>query len=267
MRLLLGEWAPWVGDPDANIARIDAALSAHPAELAVFPELYVSGYRAGDRLHGLALAPGRGGFVELERIARSRECTMVVGTPIVVPDRPGETYNAVALFAPDGTARYQVKRYLPTYGPFEEGRYFTPGGRSEVLPLGAHRVGLAICYDAFFPEIFRGLAAEGAELLVIVSASPVTSRRLFEKILPARAVENACPVIYVNRVGVEDGIVFGGASGAWDVRGEPIPLDRVSVAGGEAEEASYVGSIDLNEARRWRPFRPVLRDVAARPAA
>ncbi len=266
MRLLLGEWSPRIGDPAGNIARIDAALARHPADVAILPELYVSGYRAGDRLHGLALLPGSGGHAELSRIAAARRCHLIVGTPIVVPERAGETYNAVALFAPDGSSAYQVKRYLPTYGPFEEGRYFTPGGRSAPFPLGDRRVGLAICYDAFFPEIFRELAAAGAELLVVVSASPVTSRRLFEKILPARAVENACPVVYVNRVGVEDGIVFGGGSGLWDVRGEPVPLERSPVPDGEAEEATLVGTVDLGEARRWRPFRPVLRDLAARPA-
>lgn len=266
MRLLLGQWTPRVAAPAENIARIDAALAASPAELAIFPELYVSGYRAGDRLHGLALRPGEGHYAELGAIARRRGSWIVVGTPIAVPERPGETYNAVAIFGPDGSADYQVKRYLPTYGPFEEGRYFTPGDRSEPFKCAGHAAGLAICYDAFFPEIFRGLSAAGADLLIIVSASPVTSRKLFERILPARAIENACPAIYVNRVGVEDGIVFGGGSGAWDVRGEPVPLTGDAVAGGEAEEVTLWGEIDLNESGRWRPFRPVLRDVTARPA-
>jgi len=86
-----------------------------------------------------------------------------------------------------------------------------------------------------------------------------------QKLLPARAVENACPVVYVNRVGVEDGIVFGGGTGAWDTRGEPIPSVSLPLESIEPEEALMGVEIDLSEAGRWRPFRPVLRDVASRP--
>jgi predicted amidohydrolase len=265
MRVLLGELAPRLGDVAANVGRIEAALDAAPAPLAVFPELFLSGYRAGDRLHGLALRAGDEHMARLTEIARRHRSHLVVGAPVVSTERPGEIYNAVLLIGPDGSVGYQVKRYLPTYGPFEEGRHFTPTGRSRPLALAGRRIGLAICYDTFFPEIFRGLAAEGAELLIVVSASPVTSRALFGKLLPARAIENACPVLYVNRVGVEDGIVFGGGSGAWDVRGEPRPLERTAPSPGEPEEALFRAEVDLEEPGRWRPFRPVLRDVTARP--
>jgi predicted amidohydrolase len=74
------------------------------------------------------------------------------------------------------------------------------------------------------------------------------------------------PVVYVNRVGVEDGIVFGGGSGAWDPRGEPMATTRVPFAPAEPEEELRILEIDLAEAAHWRPFRPVLRDVAGRPA-
>jgi omega-amidase len=97
-----------------------------------------------------------------------------------------------------------------------------------------------------------------------VSAAPVTSGRLFDKVLPARAVENAAPLVYVNRVGVEDGVVFGGGAVAYDARGERLPTESVPVRGAP-EERVAVADIDLTESTRWRPFRPVLRDVATRP--
>ncbi|HEY6237984.1 MAG TPA: carbon-nitrogen hydrolase family protein, partial [Thermoplasmata archaeon] len=128
-----------------------------------------------------------------------------------------------------------------------------------------HRVGLEICYDVFFPEITRSLALRGAELLTAISASPVTSRRLFDRILPARAIENGAVVVYVNRVGVEDGVVFGGGSGAWDPRGEPIELAAVEFERRTPEEAVSLATVDLTELPRWRRFRPTLRDVASRP--
>lgn len=184
---------------------------------------------------------------------------ILVGAPVTGPRR-GEVQNAALLVGGGLPPSSQPKRFLPNFGPFEEAKPFSPGPVSTVLRWGERQLGVGICYDAFFPEIFRALARDGAELLAIPSAAPVTSRRLFEKVLPARAVENAAPVVYVNRVGVEDGIVFGGGSGLWDARGEPVPLESLTVSGADDGERLLSGEIDLDEAARWRPFRPVLRD-------
>lgn len=267
MRIALAELAPVPRDVPANVARVAAVASAVPAEVVVFPELFLTGYRIGDAFHSLALDPTTLDTSPLAAAARAAGRALIVGAPLQGPERPGEIANAVVLARPDGSVGIQVKRFLPTYGPFEEGSVFTPTETSRPLPLGPVRVGLEICYDAFFPEVSRDLALAGALLLVAVSAAPVTSRRLFEKVLPARAVENAVPVVYVNRVGVEDGIVFGGGSGAWDARGEPLAATPADVGGLGPDESVRVVEVDLTDAPRWRPFRPVLRDVAARPAA
>ncbi len=168
---------------------------------------------------------------------------------------------------PDGEIHTQVKRYLPTFGPFEEGAHFTATDESRPVPVAARSVGLEICYDTFFPEVSRDLALRGAELLVVVSASPVTSGTLFARLLPARAIENGFPVVFVNRVGVEDGIIFGGGSGAWDSRGEPMAAAPVAAPGLATEEALLRVDVDPLDSARYRPFRPVLRDIAARPGA
>ncbi|MCI4365712.1 MAG: carbon-nitrogen hydrolase family protein [Thermoplasmata archaeon] len=265
-RLLLGQLAPVPASPDANVDRIVTAVRARPCDLAIFPELFLSGYRVGDRFHELSLRKGDARWRALSEVARSQKTTVVVGAPVASEERRGELQNSVLLFRPDGTVGSQVKRYLPTFGPFEEGVPFTPTDVSRPVSWGEHSLGLAICYDVFFPEVFRVLALGGAGLFVVVSASPVTSHPLFAKLLPARAIENGLPIVYVNRVGVEDGIVFGGGSGLWDARGEPCPLEETSGAGLSPEEKLLQGEIDLNESARWRPFRPVLRDVATRPA-
>jgi predicted amidohydrolase len=266
MRLLLGQLAPVPGDVEENLARLRACVAAAPSDLAVFPELFLSGYRIGDRFHRLAVRPDDAVVEALRSIARAGTTTIVVGAPTVSAERPGELHNTVVVVGPDGTVAQQVKRYLPTFGPFEEGSVFTPTDASRPIPVRGIPVGFEICYDAFFPEVSRDLALAGAQLLVVLSASPVTSRRLFERLLPARAIENGVPASFANRVGVEDGIVFGGGSGAWDVRGEPVPVRTVAVPGGTPEESLAVAEIDPTSAARWRPFRPVLRDVATRPA-
>ncbi len=265
MRIALAELAPTPGDLAANVARLGAAVRAALADLAVFPELYLSGYRLGDRFHALALRPGDPTWTALEHTARSAGTTIVVGAPATSPERPGEIQNVAIAVPPDGAAGIQAKRYLPNFGPFEEAIPFSPTGTSRPVRAAGRSLGLEICYDTFFPEVSRELALGGAELLVVLSASPVTSRRLFDRLLPARAIENACPVVYVNRVGVEDGIVFGGGSAVWDPRGEPIPGTAVPLEGLAPEESVAVVDVDPAAAARWRPFRPVLRDVGVRP--
>jgi len=265
MRILLAQLSPTPGNLPRNLERLGRVVRATPSDLAVFPELFLSGYRVGDRLHRLALREGDATVLALRDIARDSGTSVVVGAPVASTERNGEVHNAAVAVTPAGELRVQVKRFLPNFGPFEEGVPFTPTDTSVPVRLAGASVGLEVCYDAFFPEVSRELALAGAELLVVLSAAPVTSRRLFERLLPARAIENAVPVVYVNRVGVEDGVVFGGGSGAWDARGEPLGTTAVSVPGGEPEESVSWLEVDTAEAARWRPFRPVLRDVARRP--
>ncbi len=267
MRIVLAQLAPRTGDLAANVERLRSVVTESPGDLVVFPELYLSGYRIGDRVHRLALREGDATLAALRSIARESRATIVVGAPFASPERPGEVQNTAVAVRPDGEVHVQVKRYLPTFGPFDEGSHFTPTEESETKPLAAHSVGLQICYDAFFPEVSRALALGGAEILVVISASPVTSARFFARLLPARAIENATPVVFVNRVGVEDGVVFGGGSGAWDARGEELASTPEARADLGAEERVLRVEIDPKDALRWRPFRPVLRDVAARPGA
>lgn len=265
MRLRLAELAPAPGDLGRNLDRLEKVVRAGPADLAVFPELFLSGYRVGDRFHTLAVREADTTLPRLRALAGETGCGIAVGAPRASPTRRGEVENVVLVAAPDGHLGVQIKRYLPTFGPFEEGIVFTPTDRSLPIALGERRIGFEICYDTFFPEVSRDLALGGAEIVVVVSASPVTSRRLFERLLPARAIENGLPVVYVNRVGVEDGLVFGGGSAAWDARGEPMVLERRTVEGLAAEESVLEVEVDPHESGRWRPFRPVLRDVSSRP--
>ncbi len=265
MRFALAELAPRPADLAANLRKVESVVRAVPAEVVVFPELFLSGYHVGDRLRSLALRAGDASTTVLGRLAHESGRTIVVGAPWAAEERPGEVENAAVVFDPDGAVQRASKRYLPTFGPFEEGLVFTPSARARAVEVRAAKVGIEVCYDVFFPEVSRELALDGARLLVNLSASPVTSRKLFEKLLPARAAENGLPLLYVNRVGVEDGLVFAGGSGAWDARGEPSVAASAPVPGLGEGERVLTAEVDLAEAERWRPFRPVLRDVAARP--
>ncbi len=110
MRLTLGELAPVPADPARNASRIDAVLRAAPADVAIFPELFLSGYRVGDRIHGLALAADGSDPVsqQLRRTAADRAMTIVVGAPVRSADRPGEVANVALCIAADGSLHRQA---------------------------------------------------------------------------------------------------------------------------------------------------------------
>jgi predicted amidohydrolase len=117
------------------------------------------------------------------------------------------------------------------------------------------RIGLLICYDAFFPELAKAYALQGADLLAIISASPATSKPFFDRILPARAIENALPVLYANLVGAELNIVFQGGTQAIGPRGEDLGKAADFV------ESVVLAEVDLRDLKIARTFRPTLRDT------
>jgi len=118
------------------------------------------------------------------------------------------------------------------------------------------KVGVAICYDIFFPEIFRIYALKGAALLVILSASPDASLPLFDVLTRARALENTCFLAWVNNVGVFDGLGYAGGSRLVD------PLGNVVLQLKRYEEDVGLAEIEIDRVTWIRSVvRPVLRDL------
>lgn len=211
-----------VGDLDGNVARILAALAQAEeagAQLAVFPELAISGYPPED----LLLKPG---FIAdnrqaLEKVAsRTGRCSAVVG--FVESGR--DLYNAAAVCANGTIAGTYRKRELPNYAVFDEMRYFTAGAEPlQLYGIGGVRVGVSICEDAWNPTgPIAQLAAGGAELVVNINASPYYEGRLAERerMLATRAADASCALVYVNQVGGQDELVFDGGSLVTDSSGE-----------------------------------------------
>ncbi len=210
-----------VGDLGGNVDRVLAALDeaeAAGADLAVFPELAVTGYPPED----LLLKPGfvSDNLAALEKVAsRTGRCAAVVG----FVDAGRDLFNAAAVCAFGSVQGVYRKRLLPNYAVFDEQRYFAPGMEPPTLYLVAGvRVGVSICEDVWAPA---GPAAEqaagGAELVVNLSASPYYAGRLpeRERMLATRAADASCALVYVNSVGGHDELVFDGSSLVLDASG------------------------------------------------
>ncbi len=205
-----------VGDLDGNAACIlDALATAERggADLAVFPELAVTGYPPEDLLE-------RPAFVvdnqrTFDRIAAATgDCAAVVG--FVGTDKSGRLTNSAALCAGGGVVAEYAKRLLPNYGVFDEQRWFAPGrGPAPRFLVAGVTLGLTICEDMWFGQgPMCEQAAAGARLLVNLNASPYSRGRRLERlsVLGERVAETGSAIVYVNQVGGQDELVFDGAS-------------------------------------------------------
>jgi NAD+ synthase (glutamine-hydrolysing) len=252
LRVALCQINTTVGDLDGNVLRILTALAdADEAgcDLAVFPELAVSGYPPED----LLLKPG---FVAdnrraLDRVAAaSGRCAAVVG----FVDQGRDLYNAAAVCAGGHVRAVYHKRNLPNYAVFDEERYFAPGeGDAPLVEIAGVKVGVSVCEDAFSPTgPIAAAAAGGAELVVNINASPYYAGRLAERerMLATRASDASCTLVYVNQVGGQDELVFDGASMVFDNHGE-----LVARAGQFAEE-TVICDIEVQPVFRKRLLDP-----------
>jgi NAD+ synthase (glutamine-hydrolysing) len=203
-----------VGDLDGNLARLLQQLEVAEdagCDLAVFPELAITGYPPEDLLL-------RRGFVDdnvraLEQFAaRTARCAAVVG--YVEPD--GTLFNSAAVCVNGTVVGTYRKRHLPNYAVFDEARYFEAGdGPAPLFEIAGTRVGVSICEDAWNADgPVAWQAAGGAELHVSLNASPYYAGRWVERerMLAARAREAAGTIVYVNQVGGQDELVFDGGS-------------------------------------------------------
>ncbi len=252
MRLALAQINAVVGDLSGNRARILAAIGeakAAGADLAIFPELAVTGYPPED----LLLRPGflRAARASLDEIAAATDgITALVGCPLF--DR--DLANACAVLAGGEIRAVYRKQFLPNYGVFDEHRYFAPGRELLLLQLGDVLVGPTVCEDVWQPgPPATDLALAGAQLLVNVSASPfhVGKAEDREEMLVTRARDNASYLAFCNLVGGQDELVFDGHSVVLDDEGEVVAR-----APG-FEEALLVVDVDPGEAigRRLRDVR------------
>jgi NAD+ synthetase len=236
MRVALCQIDTTVGDLDGNAQRARQAVeraAAAGSDLAVLPELTLTGYPPRDLLDRTA-------FVDetrraLERLATSlpREVATLVGFVDRVPGSAPALRNALALVRGGRVEQTFHKRLLPTYDVFDEARYFGRGQLPLTFELAGERVGVTICEDAwndvdgplrraYDDNPVADCAGAGATLLVNAAASPfhLAKRAVRPAMLSAIAANRSVPVAFVNAVGGNDDLIFDGASALYGASGE-----------------------------------------------
>lgn len=231
LRITLAQINPVIGDIALNLDRIRRAWDDAPegTDLVVFPELAVCGYPPEDLiLKPFFLEETRRAVEALTAESARRKPAILVGAPL---REDGRTYNAAYLIGGGRVMDTVRKHHLPNYGVFDERRVFASAPPAAPVTLSGHRLGVMICEDMWQDDVARGLKAQGADLLVVLNASPFETAKNETRlaVARARAAETGLPLVYVNQTGGQDEIVFDGASFILDAQGA-LALQAASFA-------------------------------------
>lgn len=251
LKLALAQAEFKLGQPDQNDAiasRMAKQAAEQGADLLLLPELWASGYDLA-RCEQYASPITSGWFARMASAAA--EYGLVLGGSLIESEG-GRYFNTFALFDEQGSL-LAAYRKIHLFQLLKEEDHFQAGTELVCLDYKTTRIGLATCYDLRFPELFRGQAAAGAELILLAAEWPEKRIKHWSLLLQARAVENQCYVAAVNKVGLSQGEKLGGAS---SVVG---PLGEILVEGGD-QEALLLAEIDLDQVKKVRRWMPVLQD-------
>ena len=252
-----------VGDVHGNATRVITttrrARAEFGADLVLFPELTLSGYPPEDLLFHRGFR--RQIELGLDRVRQEvQDASVVIGFPEYT--RAG-IYNSAALISGGAIAAIHRKAELPNYKVFDEKRYFQPGAQPTVVDRQGFRIGMLVCEDIWEPESTQLARSDGAELLVVINASPyeLHKQREREDIARIRARDVGLPLAYVNIMGGQDELIFEGNSFVMDADG------RVVMRAPAYEEGIY--SVEFVRQGRGKvvpkpgPIAPELSDEAS----
>ena len=249
LRVTLAQINPCVGDLSGNAELVLSVLESHAdkSDFIIYPELCLTGYPPEDLLL-------RDDFMwqvmaSLNHIAersRDTDAVLIIGHPL---HEEGKLFNAATVLHHGEIIAQYHKRFLPNYTVFDEKRYFAPGDRPLVVERKGVKLGILICEDIWEAPPVRDSVDAGAEMIVVINASPFHYDKAIEReedVVRKRAKQNDVPILYVNQVGGQDELVFDGASHVVDCKGEIVARSPVF------EQATL--NIKLTrEGKKWCP--------------
>jgi predicted amidohydrolase len=263
IRVAIAQINPKLGDLPANLAlyeeKIRLAIKER-AEFLLFPELSLTGYFLRDTVPSVALTMKS---VEMKKLKQlSREIPFVAG---LVEESADHRFFNSSVYFEDGEVRHVHRKvYLPTYGMFDEQRYFARGDRIRTFDSKFGRMALLICEDLWHPSTIYLAALQGALAVLCPSASPLRgivddqvqddNARYWEMLNRVYAETFSLFMIYGNRCGFEDGVGFWGGSEIVDPFGQCIAKAKYY------EEDFIVAQVSFESVRRKRTMSPLLRD-------
>lgn len=236
------QWA----NPEANRKRAEEMMDTQRgADLYVLPEMFSTGFCT--QPEGIAETEGKS-LQWMQRQAKERDCA-IAGS--IATEEKEKHYNRFYFVTPDGQARWYNKKHLFTYGG--EDKHYTPGNERVVVSFRGVRFLLEVCYDLRFPVWSRNRGDYDA--ILYVASWPTPRVEAWKALLRARAIENQCYVIAVNRVGKDPYCEYCGGSAIID------PYGHTLVACTDGKEECAGALIDMGELEAFRKKFPVLDDA------
>lgn len=230
MKVAIAQLNVKVGDLHGNTERIIETIKSQrdSVDLIVFPELVVCGYPPEDLLFHRQFIHDC--YHAIQTIAdHCKDVAVVLGYPRFHAHEPDKLHNAAVLIQNEHIKMVYDKHKLPNYLVFDEMRYFTPGGHDGLVDINLTgqnmKVGITICEDIWYDaEPVVNQSAQGADLLINISASPYAAGKIDRRIdmLQRRAESFETPLLYCNLVGGQDELIFDGSSVAIDQNGDII---------------------------------------------
>ena len=261
MRVALAQVNPVLGDVDANLLQTEKAIQnarEKGADLVVFPELSLTGYSLGGIDDDVSM-----GVLD-ERLTAMIQKTGDISVVLGFHEDSGtfRTYNSAAYFEDGALAHLHRKLYLPTYGIFEERKFFSPGQRMLAFGTKFGRMATLICNDAWQPAL-GFLAVQDSARVLLVPTNSADSRfpgdldttEYWHDITRFYAKMFECYVVFVNRVGTEGDLDFWGSSHVVD------PLGNIMVEAALYKEDMVTADLDLKSVMQRRRRVPLLREA------
>lgn len=262
-RVAIAQISPRLGDLQWNLQLYEEKLrqgAKEGADLMLFPELSLTGYFLRDMVPNVALKLTSREVGRLKKL--SRKVPFVAG--LVEESSDYRFFNAAVYFDAGEIRHVHRKVYLPTYGMFDEQRYFARGDRVRAFDSKFGRLALLICEDLWHPSTIYLAALDGALAVLCPSSSPLRgiaegrsqddNARYWETMNQTYAETFGLFLIHGNRSGFEDGVGFWGGSEILD------PFGKRVAKGKYYEEDFIVGEVSLEMVRRKRSASPLLRD-------
>ncbi|MCY7374634.1 MAG: NAD+ synthase [Pyrinomonadaceae bacterium] len=238
MKVTIGQINTTNGDLQGNVAKILQAIEkakAEGADLIVFPEVATHGYTSFDWFLDKDIIEAAGNPLE-KIIPATENITAIVGTIRKTDDADGRRlFNSAAVISHGELLGFADKTLLPEYDVFDDPRYFEPANARKFFEINGRKIGVVVCEDFWNDKTFwkerlydadptDELIMQGADLIVAVNASPFNKGKIKLRceMVAHRAKLQKTPIVFVNLVGGNDGIIFDGASLVADEEGDII---------------------------------------------
>lgn len=251
IKIALAQMDLVLGEPDQNFRKAESWIkkaSNEEADLILLPELWASGFDLKNR-QTYAAHLNEGDFARMKLMAVKNN--IMVGGSLIEQDKDN-FYNTFVLFDKNGDVVNSYRK-VHLFRMLKEEQYFKPGNQLKISDTDWGKIGLAICYDLRFPDMFRAYGVKGVEIILIVGEWAQKRISHWCELLRARAIENQCFVAAVNKSGVSKGENLGGFSAVINPMGDYL-------AQGNDQEELLFAEINIKEVSKTRRWMPVFED-------